>query len=256
MSWLVLLTALVYCFTSDVHGQSPEQFFQLVVGNNTCLQIQSHYGEFTKCKDANGGFSPNTVFLLSGEGNGNLNIQIFGLGLCLDREHCHSSTSNLRISDCTHCGAIHWSINSDGSVREDSGKNCIYRESNGQASVHHCSDGFTRFKRAFLGNRFLLKSVKHGDCVAGAYFNNCDSAPTFFTTGIPGYYRIHDYQDSKNCLDREHCHFSTSNVRLFDCGHCGAIHWSIANRNMVAEDLSAHARCQALQIPGTEHMST
>ena len=127
-----------------------------------------------------------------------------------------------------HCGAIHWSINTDGSVREDTGKNCIYRDSSGHASVRHCSDGFEKFTRVFLGNRFQLKSAKHGDCVTGAVFANCSSAPTFYACQRTTRF-------TTKCLDRKHCHFSTSNVRIFDCSHCGAIHWSIAY-NQVGED--------------------
>merc|ERR1712086_559585 len=58
-------------------------------------------------------------------------------GMCLDREHCHSSSSNARVSDCGHCGAIHWKLTPDGKLGEDGMSNCI--ENDGE--IRHCSDG-------------------------------------------------------------------------------------------------------------------
>lgn len=223
-----------------VQGQeTPQQFFQLVTEDNACLQIESYYGGFAPCIHSDSGFSPNTVFLLNscGTTSGEYNIEVFGTGFCLYREHYfQSSTSNLRYSDCNHSGAVHWSINPDGSVRQDSGQYCIYKDSTGQASVHQCSDGFEKFKQVLLGNRFQLKSKRHGDCVAGGKFTNCDVAPTFYTTDLPGNYKIRSSLAPDLCLDRERCNSSTSNVRLYNCTHCGALHWSINSKKMVGED--------------------
>ena len=216
--------------------QGQQQFFQLVaVTYNTCLQIRESKGTFVQCKiDAT--FTENTVFLANPDLPGQLEIQIFGTKYCLDREHCHSSTSNLRYSACNHCGAIHWTINTtDGSVSEDGRNNCIYRNSNGDAYIHHCTEGFQKFYVSKLGKEFQLKSVKHGDCLAGDKFLNCATSPTFYTKGLPGYLSIHIFGDTSSCIDREHCHSSASNIRYYDCTHCGAIHWTISNQ-MVAED--------------------
>ena len=55
-------------------------------------------------------------------------------GQCLDRQHCHSGSSNARMADCNHYGAAHWGY--DGSrLAEDEMKNGI--KSNG--GVGHCS---------------------------------------------------------------------------------------------------------------------
>ena len=219
-----------------VQGRSP--IFQLVTWEeNKCLQILEYGGTFVPCKDnSTTTFAKNTVFLANPNPPGNLKIQIFGTKHCLDREHCHSSTSNMRYSDCDHCGAVHWTIDiNDGSVREDGTNNCIYNDS-GNAYIHHCSIGFQKFIVSNLGDHFQLKSVRYGDCFAGDKFMNCVSAPTFYTTGLPGYLSIHLYRDPDNrCVDREDCHSSTSNIRLYDCSHCGAIHWTIA-LPLVAED--------------------
>ena len=87
-----------------------------------------------------------------------------------------------------------------------------------------------------LGNHFQLKSIAYGDCFAGDKFVNCASAPTFYTTDLPGYLSIHIDKDPNNYyIDREHCHSSTSNIRLYDCSHCGAIHWTL-DIPKVAED--------------------
>jgi len=59
-------------------------------------------------------------------------------GLCLDREHCHSSTSNARLSTCDHCGSYHWQLGNDGRLAEDHNANCIQND----GSIRHCSDSF------------------------------------------------------------------------------------------------------------------
>ena len=231
---LLLITALFVILPLTVQGiRYPNQFFQLVSENGNCLQLWDDHGTFVPCKDedVNGhGFimSANTVFLVNDDRPGHFKIQLFGKSECLDRKHCHSSTSTLRYSDCGECGAVHWSINTfDGSVREDSDNNCIYCDEDGEARVRHCTDGFERFTVNYLGDRFQLKSKTHGDCVAGENFTNCNDAPTFFTRDSPGKYKIHVYEDPDKCLDRKHCHSSTSSVRLHDCSHCGADDWSV-----------------------------
>lgn len=180
-----------------------------------------------------------TIYFLNEDTAGNQNIVSFGTSQCLDREHCHGSKSNLRSSDCGHCGAKHWSIRNDGSVSEDKGKNCIYSKSSTKAAVRHCKDGFERFNIRPLGDQFYIKSVKHGDCISEGNFINCGCAPTYFITGKPRSYNIRlSISGSTNgniCLDREHCHSSTSNLRYSECSHCGAKHWSIEG-NEVGED--------------------
>ncbi|KAJ8046939.1 Nidogen-2 [Holothuria leucospilota] len=213
---------------------SSHQFFQLQISNGRCLSLSYQGGLLSECTDENGGLSARTVFRVSGVPQYQ-QIDLFGTGQCLDREHCHSSTSNLRYSDCDHCGAIHWDLRSDGTLREDAGNNCIYVvESTNTAAVHHSTDGCTPFNIVILGDSVLLKSISHGDCLEGSIFQNCGEAPRFFIDGLPGYYQIQDPK-TKSCLDREHCHSSTSNIRLYNYNHCGAIHWSIVG-TQVGED--------------------
>ena len=218
-----------------VQGQPEPSIFQLVtVEENKCLQILNG-GTFVPCK-TNSAYTKHTIFLANPGQQGHLQIQIFGTPYCLDREHCHSSTSNMRYSDCDHCGAVHWTISpNDGSVMEDGTNNCIYNDS-GIAYIHHTSIGCQKFTKSIVGNHFQLKSVTHGDCFAGDKMENCASALTFYTTGTPGHLSIHIDKDPNNrCIDREHCHSSTSNIRLYDCSHCGAVHWTL-DIPKVAED--------------------
>lgn len=169
------------------------------------------------------------------------NIVVLGTSQCLDRERCDSSYSNFRYSVCDHCGAKNWDIKSDGSLRD--GKNCIFSISSGdQAEVRHCSyHGFERFNVLVLGDHFLLKSVKHGDCVGGGKFVDCDCAPSFYVIGIPRNYSIRLYVPWDNngkinvCLVRKSCNSSTSNLKFDKCDHCGAKHWSIEG-DAVGED--------------------
>ena len=84
MASLLLITA---------QGQQDE--FQLVNKDGLCLQVTKNTGIMNGCKDSEGNFTSNTVYYLSGA-PGTYSLHIAGsLGLCLDREHCHSSSSDL-----------------------------------------------------------------------------------------------------------------------------------------------------------------
>ncbi|XP_071824369.1 uncharacterized protein [Apostichopus japonicus] len=217
----------------DVH-LSPRQFFQLRAQNGQCLTLSDTEGRLSDCTNEFGDISKSTIYRLHGA-PGNQRIELFGSSQCLDREHCHSSTSNLRSSDCSHCGAIHWDLRKDGTLREDKGLNCIYAvQSANTVEVHHTSDGCTPFKVAVIGDSLLLKTVTYGDCLSNGVFTDCESASRFMVFGLPYNYQFRNVITG-TCLDREHCHFSTSNIRLFDCTHCGAIHWSI-DGTKVGED--------------------
>ena len=206
-------------------------FFQLQAqSNGKCLKLTANRAIYVNCSDRE-----STIYFRNGN-----NIVIFGTSHCLDRERCKSSYSNLRYSVCDHCGAKNWDIKSDGSLRD--GKLCISSISCDHAEVRHCSyNEFERFNVLVLGDRFLLKSVNHGDCVGGSKFVDCDCAPSFYITGTPRNYNIRlyvpgDINGKLNiCLDRKSCHSSTSNLEYSKCDHCGAKHWSIEG-NAVGED--------------------
>lgn len=94
---------------------------------------------------------------------------------CLNREHCHSSTSNARVYDCGHCGSKHWRYNNDnGHLCEDDCKNCLH-ESGDQIS--HCSGFKQRMWTAYPcspGKGALVRndgvySCKCADCAAQVY---------------------------------------------------------------------------------------
>lgn len=154
----ILIASLLFI---TVQGQQNE--FQLVTNDGLCLQVTKNTGIINACKDSKGNFTLNTVYYLSGA-PGTYSLHIAGaLGLCLDREHCHSGSSDLRYSECDHCGAIHWNIvTSNGAVCEDACKNCIYKNSDSTAAIHHCSDGFEQFNKTVIGmhnkGRYLLKN--------------------------------------------------------------------------------------------------
>ena len=142
-----LLSALLILAT-----QGQEEHFQLVTKTGRCLQVAKDTGIIISCRDPDGNYTLNTVYYLSGA-PGTYSIHIAGaLGLCLDREHCHHSTSQLGYNPCDHCGAIHWNIiTGSGAVCEDSCKNCIYLQSNITAAIHHCSDGYEPFNKTVVG---------------------------------------------------------------------------------------------------------
>ncbi len=160
MYWQFALV-VVTTVTVAVQGrpQDPSEYFQLVdVDRQLCLQPQKEKGTVAKCKDSAGNYTEFTVFFTTGSGPGSYSIHIRGAGSCVDREHCHSSTSNLRYSSCDHCGAIHWDISPVGKVSEDAQKNCIYTSHSGTAAdIHHCSDGYTKFSQNYTKEQALLK---------------------------------------------------------------------------------------------------
>ena len=139
-------------------------------------------------------------------------------------------------------------------------KNCIFSISSGdQAEVRHCSyHGFERFNVLVLGDRFLLKSVDHGDCVSGGNFVDCDCAPTFYVTGTPRNYNIRLYIPGDNngniCLVRKSCHSSTSDLKFDKCDHCGAKHWSIEG-DAVGEDDMKNCINRRSKNTGTAYVS-
>ena len=155
---LVLAAAVVL-----ITAQGQEGEFQLTTKDGLCLQVTKNTGIIISCKDKEGNLTANTVYYLSGA-PGTYSLHIAGaLGLCLDREHCHSGSSDLRYSECDHCGAIHWNIITDtGAVCEDACKNCIYLTSDMTANIHHCSNGFEPFNKTLIGARekdqLLLKN--------------------------------------------------------------------------------------------------
>ena len=162
-----------------------------------------------------------------------------GTGKCLDKIYYNSTTSNLCYSECDNRKGIKWKINTlDGSVSEDLGSNCIFKDFSGGAFVHRCFDGFEKFKVHILGDRFQLQSKRCGDCLAGDKFLNCAFSPAYFTTGFPGEYSIHVFENPDTCLIRDTCNSDLSNVHLDDCSHCGASHWSIAELKVGEDQMS------------------
>ncbi|PIK62652.1 ankyrin [Apostichopus japonicus] len=215
---------------------SDFEMFQLSTERGNCLSLSQSKGYVISCNDDNGRVERNTVFRLHGS-PGNQQMELFGSGQCLDREHCHSSSSNLRSSDCSHCGAIHWYMRGDGTLREDNGANCIYVvESTNQAEVHHSSSGCTSFHVIHLGDIVQFKSPSKGDCLGNGVFVECNLAGRFRIYNLPRQYQLKDARTGF-CFDREHCHASTSNTRLSTCSHCGAIHWSIENIKVGEDDM-------------------
>ena len=137
--------------------------FQLVNQDGSCLQMARESGIFTLCKNNNGMFTDFTVFTIAGT-PGTYSLHIVGaLSQCIDREHCHSATSNLRYYDCDHCWARHWNI-VHTKVCEDDCKNCIYTNDGTIAAVKHCSDGYEPLTQSFVDDEastsYLLMEYK------------------------------------------------------------------------------------------------
>ncbi|CAM9453443.1 unnamed protein product, partial [Phaeothamnion confervicola] len=62
---------------------------------------------------------------------------------CLQRRRCHSSTSEVAVGRCGHCGAQDWALDGEGRLSQDGGRNCLTR-SGEEASMQHCANGWTR----------------------------------------------------------------------------------------------------------------
>ena len=131
-------------------SQGFERFKLLPIGDH--FRIKSSHGDclsgdvFVDCSLAH-------AYFITGI-PGNYSIRVYGqANICLDKEHCYSSTSNLRFSKCSHCGAVQWSIEGN-KIGEDGMKNCIdrgeIREEGTEAIVKLCSGGYEELTLEFI----------------------------------------------------------------------------------------------------------
>ena len=102
--------------------------------------MQASTGKYLTCTTSKCTFEASATQLFVQNG-GSFHITMLdgtSLDTCLDRQHCHSDTSNSRSNSCSACGAIHWSYDAGrGRLTEDSNKNCIQDD----GSIRHCGDG-------------------------------------------------------------------------------------------------------------------
>lgn len=97
-------------------------------------------GKFLTCRTdtCSWAVTPSQIFREDDGNDGQSRFHILTMdgkdtGQCLDREHCHSGSSNARMADCNHCGAVHWQY--DGNrLAEDGMRNCIQSS----AGIEHC----------------------------------------------------------------------------------------------------------------------
>ena len=138
--------------------------------------------------------------------------------VCMDREHCHHGSSNDRLSDCNHCGAVHWQYNG-GRLCEDDCKNCICDDGS-QTTIHHCSDCAIHFHRVQLE---MCNCNHHGVC--------------------PGAEENHWHPKGEPC----HCNRGYSDVH---CGSCSSGFISVGDScdecpGGSSNPCSGHGRCSA-----------
>lgn len=78
---------------------------------------------------------------------------------------------------------------------------------------------------------FFLQDLNDGKCLSGTAFVRCSVDTLWSVVGKPGSYQLHkkaiEPTDDELCLDRAVCHEDESDVRTFNCGHCGAKSWNI-----------------------------
>ena len=148
-SFVQVLSAILLLNIAPLIVQGQVELFQLASVNeaNHCLQIQQERGTLVPCQTENAGVSENTVFLMENGEYGHYKIQLFRTGKCLSY---NSTTSNLCLSTCDKHELIHWNIAKilTGIVYVSEGldENCIFKDSSGDISIHHCSDGYEKFK--------------------------------------------------------------------------------------------------------------
>jgi len=133
-------------------------------------------GNFLTCNSENCEFSQSATQIYKEEG-GNDGQSRFTYGTqCLDRESCHSSTSDARLSDCNHCGTYHWKYDqASGKLGEDKMSNCI--QYNGKMA--HCS---TTWEPVDFYNQSNCEDIKN---VKGYWINppklGCPNGPIDIT---------------------------------------------------------------------------
>ena len=151
-SHVVVFATLLLLTVAPLIVQGQVGLFQLasVIELNLCLQIQLERGAFVPSQTETLGLSENTVFLVEKSEHEYYKIELFTTGKCLDY---NSTTSNLCLSRCDKRELIYWKIDiHTGSVSEGSDENCIYKNYRASVSVHHCSDGFVKFKFLTVGD--------------------------------------------------------------------------------------------------------
>eukprot|EP00930_Biecheleria_cincta_P073426 TRINITY_DN60718_c0_g1_i1.p1 TRINITY_DN60718_c0_g1~~TRINITY_DN60718_c0_g1_i1.p1 ORF type:complete len:347 (-),score=46.75 TRINITY_DN60718_c0_g1_i1:114-1154(-) len=107
---------------------------------------RSSDGKFLTCNNHQCSWEPNPtqIFRKDQGNNGQYRFHIMQMDSsgtttdtdqCLDREHCHKGSSNARMAECNHCGAVHWNFDaSSHRLAEDSMENCIQSDGN----IGHC----------------------------------------------------------------------------------------------------------------------
>ena len=149
------LSAILLLNMAPLIVQGQGKLFQLGSVNeaNQCLQIQQERGTLVPCHTENDGLSENTVFFMENDEHGNYKIQLYRTGKCLGY---NSTTSNLRLSSCEKHELIYWNIAKilTGIVYVSEGldENCLFKDSSGDVSIHHCSDGYEKFKVIIVVN--------------------------------------------------------------------------------------------------------
>ena len=148
-SFVKALSTMLLLNMAPLIVQEQVELFQLGSVNeaNQCLQIQHERGTLVPCQTENSGLSENTVFLMENGEYGNYKIKLFRTGKCLGY---NSTTSNLCLSSCDKHKLIHWNITkiliSIEYVSEGLDENCVFKDSGGDVLIHHCSNGYEKFK--------------------------------------------------------------------------------------------------------------
>ena len=139
----LLFNCLVAILSSNANGAGPFWFHRS--GTNFCLigsaSDQESPLHWSSCNE-------NTYWMQDDPNQqGHIKWQNQP-NVCMDGEHCHHGSSNDRLSDCNHCGAVHWQYNG-GRLCEDDCKNCICDDGS-QTTIHYCSDCAIHFDRVQL----------------------------------------------------------------------------------------------------------
>lgn len=162
-----MLTLALLFFAMKTNGDDPGYFMDSDKNYFSCTSSSCTFGS-----------TPSQMFKKVSGKDGQNKFQVYNeegifIGQCLDREKCHSSTSNARYSSCDHCGAVHWGF-SGNKLAEDKMANCIQFD----GYIRHCKDSFAYM--SFVSPTCKVKSTKITDlkCVDEVSGGVCGSAFT------------------------------------------------------------------------------
>jgi serine/threonine-protein phosphatase 6 regulatory ankyrin repeat subunit B len=108
--------------------------------------------------------------------------------VCLSRDQCQQDASDLKLKECTHCGAKKWNILGDADtgyvLTEDGNKNCLKRVGD-KATTIKCDKGYTGVSLQFATKEDVTAMSSDGArLITAAADNDVNAVKKFLSSKI------------------------------------------------------------------------